>query len=158
MALTARSEPGEVLPELPVGDLLVVAEPLVALHPRVVVDVVLVAPAAERGSEDLVALELADRLEQVRRQRPEAARDELLVARRVEGLGVRLARREALLDPVEPRGEHRRSREVRVRRAVHGAVLDPPGSRDPEHLRAVVVAVGDPDGRPGRTARGRARL
>ena len=69
-ALQART--GSGTPDLPVGDLLVVAEPLVALHPRVVVDVVLAAPAPSAAAQDVVALELADRLEQVRRQRAQA--------------------------------------------------------------------------------------
>src|SRR3954469_19636667 len=73
------SEARQVLAELPLGDLLVVAEPLVALDLRVVVEVVLVAATAERGTDDVVALELVDRLEQVRGQRPEAARGKLVV-------------------------------------------------------------------------------
>ena len=67
LAISLELEARQVLAHFPGADLLVVAEPLVALHARVVVDVVLVAAAAERGTEDLVALELADRLEQVRR-------------------------------------------------------------------------------------------
>ena len=63
------SEPRQVLADLPLGDLLVVAEPLVALDLRVVVDVVLVAAPAERRAQRVVGLELADRLEQVRGQR-----------------------------------------------------------------------------------------
>ena len=56
------------------------------------------------------------------------------------------------------RREHRRRGEVRVAGAVDRAVLDPARRRDPQHLGAVVVAVRDPDGRPGRAARGRAEL
>jgi hypothetical protein len=37
-------------------------------------------------------------------------------------------------------------------------ILDPAGGRDPQHLGAVVVAVRDPDRRPGGTACGRAEL
>ena len=62
-------EPRQVLADLPGRDLLVVAGPLVALDADEVVDVVLVAPAAERRAEDVVLLELVRRLEQVRRQR-----------------------------------------------------------------------------------------
>ena len=83
---------------------------------------------------------------------------ELLVRDRVEVLGVRLACVESVLDPVEPGGEHGGRREVRIARAVDRAVLDPARPRDAEHLRAVVVAVRDPDGRPRRAARRRAEL
>src|SRR5262249_57241728 len=65
-------EARQVLAELPVGDLLVVTEPLVPLDLRVVVGVVLAASAAERLAEHVVPLELVDCLEQVCRQRPEA--------------------------------------------------------------------------------------
>ena len=57
------SEAREVLPDLPGGDLLVVAVPLVALDADDPVDDVLVAAAAERGAQHVVALELADGLE-----------------------------------------------------------------------------------------------
>ena len=67
------SEAGEVLAHLPGADLLVVAVPLVALDADHPVDDVLVAPATERGAEDVVPLELAERLEQVRGERLEAA-------------------------------------------------------------------------------------
>src|SRR5262249_39343269 len=67
-------EAGQVLAHLPRGDLLVVAEPLVALHLGVVVDVVLVACLAEGRAEDVVALELADRRLEVRGQGLETAR------------------------------------------------------------------------------------
>src|SRR5207245_2702172 len=63
-------EAGQVLGDLPGGDLLVVPEPLVTLHARVVVDVVLATPVAESLAQDVVGLELADRLQQVPRQRP----------------------------------------------------------------------------------------
>ena len=67
-------EAGQVLADLPGRDLLVVAEPLVALHAGEVVDVVLVAAPAERRPEDVVRLELADGLEEIRRKRLEPAR------------------------------------------------------------------------------------
>src|SRR2546423_12524183 len=101
-------EPGQVLPDLPARDLLVVAEPLVPLHAGVVVDVVLAAGVAERLAQDGVGLELADRLEEVRRQRAQAAPRELLVRLRIEVLRVRLAGVETLLDPVEAGCEHGR--------------------------------------------------
>src|SRR5439155_13087838 len=64
---------GEVLPQLPRSDLLVVAAPLLPLDADEVVDVVLVAGASERPPKDVVALELVRGFEQVRRQRPETA-------------------------------------------------------------------------------------
>src|SRR4051812_10459925 len=94
------SEPREVLAELPVGHLLVVAEPLVALDPGVVVDVVLAAPAAEPLTEDVVLLELADCLQQVRWQAAEPERGEVVDRLRVEVLRVRLARVERVLETV----------------------------------------------------------
>ena len=74
-----RSEARQVLAELPGGHLLVVAVPLVALHADVVVDVrPRLAPAAERRAEDVVAARARRRLEQGRRQRPQAARAQLV--------------------------------------------------------------------------------
>src|SRR5438876_6212351 len=70
-------ETSQILPDLPRGDLLVVPGPLVALGGDVVVDVVLVAAAAERLAEDVVAFELAGRVEEVRGQGLQAARGEL---------------------------------------------------------------------------------
>src|SRR5207244_7081530 len=77
---------------------------------------------------------------------------------RVEVVGVGLTGVGALLDPVDARREDGGRSEIRVARAVDGAVLDPARARDPEHLGAVVVAVRDPDRRPGRAARRRAEL
>ena len=68
---TCPSEPGQILADLPGSDLLVVTEPLVALHASEVVDVVLVAATAERSPEDVVRLELPDGLEKIRRKRLE---------------------------------------------------------------------------------------
>src|SRR5439155_26793184 len=117
-------EPGQVLLDLPGGDLLVVPRPLVALHLDEVVDVVLVAPAAERLAQHVVALELARRVEQVRRQQLDALSGELVRGGRVEVSDVRLARIELVLDPVEPCGEDDRRGQVRVAGAVDRAVLD----------------------------------
>src|SRR5438552_14572890 len=140
------SRPGEVLPQLPRSDLLVIAAPLVALDADEVVDVVLVAGAPERAPKDVVALELVDGLEQVRRQRAKTAGGELLEWNRIEVFRVRLARVERVLDPVESGGEDRGGGQVRIARSVHRAVFDPARPRDAEHLRPVVVAVADPDG------------
>src|SRR5437762_14203711 len=133
------SRPGEVLPQLPRSDLLVVAAPLLPLDADEVVDVVLVAAAAERSPKDVVGLELLGGLEQVRRQRAETARSELLERDRVEVLRVRLARIEVVLDPVEAGGEDGGCRQIRIARPVHRAVLDPARPRDAEPLRPVVV-------------------
>src|SRR5437763_2277202 len=83
-ALLYGSEPGEVLLDLPVGDLFVVAEPLLPLHPRVVVEVVLATRSTEGRAEDVVPLELADRLEQIRRQAPEPTPGQRLERVRVQ--------------------------------------------------------------------------
>src|SRR2546430_14678670 len=100
VSYTSRSgsEAGQVLGDLPRGDLLVVAGPLVALHANEVVEVVLAASLAERLAQHVVALELCRRLEQVRRQRVEPAPAELVVGDRVEVLAGGLALVEALLD------------------------------------------------------------
>src|SRR5438067_10121123 len=148
-----RLDPGEVLGNLPGRDLFVVPGPLVPLHLDEVVEIVLAPPLAERLAEDVVALELLRRLEEVRRQSLEPAPAELVVGDRVEVLAVRLARVEGLLDPVQAGGEDGRRGEVRIRGPVDRAVLDPPRAWDTQHLRAVVVAVRDPDGRPCRAAR-----
>src|SRR5258708_2467831 len=112
----------------------------------------------EGRSEDVVALAPLRGLEEIRRQRLEPAGAELVVADRVEVLAVRLTGVEPLLDPVQARGEDRRRGEIGIRGAIDRAVFDPPRPRDAQHLRAIVVAVRDPDGRPGRAARGRAEL
>ena len=138
-------ESRQVLLDLPRGDLLVVAEPLVALDADVVVDVVLVAAATERRAEHVVRLELADCLEQGGRQRAQALRDVVGVRGGVEVLAVRLTCVELALDPVQPCRQHRGRGEVGVARSVDRAILDPAGRRDPQHLGAVVVAVRDPD-------------
>src|SRR3954453_10203827 len=96
----------QVAIELPLSDLLVRKLPLAALAPNVVVGVVLVHRAPERGADDVVGLELARRVEQVARQDLDA---ELLAARLV-GLvevepGVGLARIQLALDPVQARAE-----------------------------------------------------
>src|SRR2546423_3959826 len=153
-----RLEPGEVLGDLPGRDLFVVPGPLVPLHLDEVVEIVLAPPLAERLAEDVVALELLRRLEEVRRQSLEPAPAELVVGDRVEVLAVRLPRVEALLDAVEAGGEDRRGREIRIRGAVDRPVLDPARAGDAEHLRPVVVAVRDPDRRPRRAARRRPQL
>src|SRR5215471_9789600 len=77
-----RLEPGQVLTHLPRSHLLVVAAPLVPLDADEVVDVVLVTGPSEGVPQHVVALELVRRLEQVRRQRVEAARLELVVRER----------------------------------------------------------------------------
>src|SRR5260370_31196872 len=100
------SEPGQVLLDLPVRDLLVVAEPLVPLHAGVVVDVVLAARVAEGLAQDGILLELADRLEEVGRQRPQAAPRELLVRLREEDLRVAFTGAELLLEAAESGGAH----------------------------------------------------
>src|SRR5207237_6838155 len=71
-------EAREVLPDLPRRDLLVVPEPLIALHPGVVIDVVLAPAAAEGGAPHVVRLQLADRLEEVAGKGPQPALGELL--------------------------------------------------------------------------------
>src|SRR5262249_14289512 len=63
--LHVPSEPCQILPDLPGCHLLVVAVPLVPFAADVVVDVVLVATAAERGPKHRVLLELPRRVEQV---------------------------------------------------------------------------------------------
>src|SRR5262249_57472135 len=126
-------EAGQVLLDLPGRDLLVVAVPLVALHADVVVDVVLVAAAAERLAQHVVALELTERLDEARRQCLEPARPQLLERDRVEVLAVRLAGVELVVDPVEARGEDSRRGEIRVARAVDRAVLDTPRPADAHH-------------------------
>src|SRR2546430_14515781 len=86
-----RLEPGEVLGDLQGRDLFVVPGPLVPLHLDEVVEIVLAPPLAERLAEDVVALELLRRLEEVRRQSLEPAPAEPVVGDRVDGLAVRLA-------------------------------------------------------------------
>src|SRR3954447_1451898 len=146
-------EAGQVLAHLPRSDLLVVAGPLVALHTDEVVDVVLVAPPPERFPEYVVALEFLRCLLEVGRQRLEPARAELVVGDGVQVLAVRVAGVEARVDPVEPGRKNCRRRQVGIARAVDGPVLDAARTGNAEHLRPVVVAVGNPDRRPGRAAR-----
>src|SRR5207244_13489105 len=152
---TWQSEAGQVLLDLPGRDLLVVARPFVALHLDEVVDVVLVAAAAERLPQDLVALELARRVEQVCRQELDPLLFQVATRGRVEVAAHRLAWIELVLDAVHAGGEQDGRREIRVARAVDRAVLDSTRPRYAEHLRAVVVAVADVDGRPRRAARRR---
>ena len=59
-------------------------------------------------------------------------------------------------DAVEAGAEQRRGGQVRVRRAVDRADLDPARRRDADRLRAVVHAVGGVGGRPGRAGGRRA--
>src|SRR5690348_6946348 len=99
--LTYVLEAGQVFGDLPGGDLLVVAVPLVALHVDEVVDVVLAASRAERLAEDVVLLELRRRFVEVRRERLQPAAAELRDRHRVEVLAVRLAGVEPLVDAVE---------------------------------------------------------
>src|SRR5215213_8213612 len=139
----------EVAVELPRRDLLVRGLHLAALAGDEVVEVVAVARRAERTPDDVVALELARRVEQVLRQRPDAELLALPGARLVEVERVRVARVELALDPVEPGGEQDGRRQVGVAGAIDRPVLDPARRGDPQHLRAVVVGVGDVHRRPG---------
>src|SRR4051812_40521524 len=66
------SEQLEVAVQLPLRDLLVGLLPLAALAAHEVVEVVLVAAAAESRAQDVAALELAGRVEQVGRQHVDA--------------------------------------------------------------------------------------
>src|SRR5205823_6162495 len=77
------------------------------------------AEDAAAEEELVVALERVERL----RERARHLRDAVVGLEQVE-VG-RLARVETALDPVEPRHQHRREREVRVRRRVGAAELDP---------------------------------
>ena len=71
----------------------------------------------------------------------------------VEVQRVGLARVQAALDAVEPRGEDDGGGEVGIARPVDRPVLDAPGAGDAQHLRAVVVAVAHVGRRPRRAAR-----
>ena len=94
-----------------------------------VVDVVLAAGRAQRRAEDVVALQLARRVEQVRGQHLDAQLGALLVGQLVEvQLGRRLAGVEPALDAVEPGRQHDGGGQVRVAGAVDRAVLDAPGA------------------------------
>ena len=73
----------------------------------------------------------------------------------VEVVVVVRPRVDLVLDAVQAGGQDHGHRQVRVARAVHGAVLDMPAGH-PQHLRAVVRAVGDEDRRPGGPRGGRA--
>ena len=75
---------------------------------------------------------------------------QLLVGLQVHVVRNRIARVELLLDPLQARRQHHRRAEIWVRGHVHRSRLDPRGGhRDPQHVRAVVVAVGDVHRRPG---------
>src|SRR4051795_10637554 len=137
----SASEELQVAVELPLRDLLVRGRELRLLDAHEVVDVVLTAGVAERVAHDVVALELAGRVEEVAGQQLDAEVVALVVGELVQvELRGRLARVESLLDAVEAGGEQDRRGQVRVRRAVDRAVLDAPRGGDAQHLSAVVVA------------------
>ena len=140
----------QVAVELPRRDLLVGGLHLAALAFDEVVEVVAVRRPPERLADHVVALELARRVEQVLGQGVDPELGALRRRRLVQVHGVRVAALELALDPVEAGGEQHGGGQVRVAGSVHGPVLDPAGRRHAQHLRAVVVAVGDVDRRPGR--------
>src|SRR4051794_6008622 len=156
MVHSLLSEQLQVAVDLPLGDLLVGLLPLAPLAADEVVDVVLVAPPAQRGAQHVVALELARRVEQVGGQDLDAQLGALRLVGLVEVQRVRLARVQPALDAVQSGGEHGGGGEVGVARAVDRAVLDAPRAGDAQHLRAVVVSVADVRRRPRRPARRRA--
>src|SRR5215213_75983 len=98
------------------------------------------------GGLDLAALALDEVVEVVALRRAAERRADHVVAL------------ERAVNAVEAGGEQDRGREVRVAGAVDGAVLDAPGRRHAQHLRAVVVRVGDVHGRPRRARAGVADL
>ena len=129
--------------------------PLLPLDADEVVDVVLAATGSERLTEHIIAFQGTRRVEEVLGQQLDAQLGQPgtveVVQVQVRG---RVARVEALRHAVQAGGEDRGRGEVRVARAVDRAVLDAPRVRDPQHLRAVVAAVADVDGRPGGAAGG----
>ena len=91
-----------------------VVGPLLALGFEEVLEDVL----AERVADEVVLLELVERLAEVRRQVVDAQVTPLAVAHRVDVLVHRRPGIDLLVDAVEPGPQHHRQREVRIARRV----------------------------------------
>src|SRR5215471_11098442 len=87
---------------------------LLALDLRVVIDVVPIGRLSQRRTQHIVGNQLVGRVQQGRRQHPDATPGYLLGRHDVQVVAVRLARVEAAVNAVEPRGQLDRHRQVRV--------------------------------------------
>src|SRR5215470_5453007 len=106
------SEERQVTLDLPVTHLGVPRMELLALDLGVVVDVVAVGRLAERLAQHVVGDQLIGRVQQGRRQHPDAPLGDLLGRHDVQVVAVRLARVEAAVDAVEPGGQLHRHGQV----------------------------------------------
>src|SRR5262249_53044041 len=96
------SEERQVTLDLPVTHLGVPRMELLALDLGVVVDVVAVRRLAQRLAQHVVGDQLVGRVQQGRRQHPDAPPGDLLGRRDVQAVAVRLARVDAAVAAVEP--------------------------------------------------------
>src|SRR3954467_9528579 len=121
MAGGLPSEHGQVALELPGADLHAVVLPLLALDLDVAVEDVL----AERAQDQLGLRRDLDRLAERLRKLLDAQPAPLVGRQVVEVLLHRLGQLVAALDPLQPRLQQRREREVRVARGIGAAQLHP---------------------------------
>src|SRR5215467_13871503 len=85
---------------------------LLALDLRVVIDVVPIGRLAQRRPQHIVGNQLVGGVQQGRRQHPDATPGDLLSRHDVQVVAVRLARVEAAVNAIEPRGQLDRHRQV----------------------------------------------
>src|SRR5262245_14861431 len=137
----------QVLIDLPLGHLTVVGGPFAAFQ----LDE-LVGNRAERRLDHLVLAQLLDCLVQRLRKNADALAPNLGERAIVHVAEVRLAGIELLLDAVQPSRDVGGQRQVGVAARRYGAVLEVTGPGGTDHLRAIVVAVGDERRRPGEAA------
>ena len=130
--------------ELPRLDLRVILAPFVALEPQE-----FVRDRAQALANDLVSLEMSESLGEALGQGPHAATRHRLDVGGVEIPQVRLAGIEPAVDSIESGGQVGRDAEIGIERTRNRPILDVAPFGDPEHLRPVVVAVGD-EGRESR--------
>ena len=148
---TARDERGSAALEHPAA--LVVGHDLVEepLLRAPVVEVVLVHRLAERLLGERAALPQVDRLAHRGRERLRLAGLVGVALQLRAGIGL-------VLDPVEPRGEHRREGEVGVRVGARDAALDPRRLAVADDAEAAGAVVAAPRDRGRRPALGRVAL
>src|ERR1700728_3287771 len=122
-----------------------------------VVDVVPLGGLAEPIAQDVIGLEMFERVPQRHRHGHEPALGRLLFGELEEIELARIPGVQPALDAVEAGRHDRAERQVGVGGPVDAPVLDPTGVGHPQHVRPVISAVGGVDRRPrGSRVRSRA--
>src|SRR5262245_42551346 len=142
-----RSEERQVLVDLPLRHLTMIRSPLTTFQ----LDE-LVRDRTQGSPDHLVLAQLLQRLVQRLRQDADALAADLGKRALVHVAEVWLAGIELLVDPVQPRGDVGGQRKVGVAARRYGPVLEVAGAGGADHLRSVVVTVGDEGRRPGEAA------